>query len=336
MSIKSGSYPSKLKIGKITPIFKSDDESDANNYRPISLLSNFNSIFEKIMYKRMTYYIEQHDLLYPSQYGFRKGHSTQHAMLDIINDIQANMNQRLLFCGVFIDLKKAFDTVYHEILLNKLNHYGFRGIIIDWFSSYLNNRTQTTQVGQHISDKAIITCCVPQGSVLGPLLFLLYVNDIPKCSNKLWFYLFADDTNILYADKNVKALEATINIELGKFYVWLTANKLTLNIKKSNFIAKLRYYVPRKILLNFYKSLIQPYLTYGLPAWGQAGKMYLNKILILQKRALRLLFFADVRDHAVPLFLEANVLPITFLYHECVASLMYDINSKKNTQVAFI
>ena len=97
MSIKSGSYPSKLKIGKITPIFKSDDESDANNYRPISLLSNFNSIFEKIMYKRMTYYIEQHDLLYPSQYGFRKGHSTQHAMLDIINDIQANMNQRFAF-----------------------------------------------------------------------------------------------------------------------------------------------------------------------------------------------------------------------------------------------
>ena len=224
------------------------------------------------------------------------------------------------------------------------------------------------------------------------MLFLLYVNDIHKCSNKLRFYLFADDTNILYADKNVKALETTINIELGKFYVWLTANKLTLNIKKSNFIvfhpyqkqlayqpkicmfdneqnkyvdleskvyikylgvlidknlswkhhidaiatkisknvgliAKLRYYVPRKILLNFYKSLIQPYLTYGLPAWGQAGKMYLNKILILQKRALRLLFFADVRDHAIPLFLEANVLPITFLYHECVASLMYDINS---------
>ena len=237
MSIKSGSYPSKLKIGKITPIFKSDDESDANNYRPIPLLSNFNRIFEKIMCKRMTSYIEQHDLLYPSQYGFRKGHSTQHAMLDIINDIQASMNQRLLSCGVFIDLKKAFDTVYHEILLNKLNHYGFRGIINDWFSSYLNNRTQTTQVGQHISDKVIITCGVPQGSVLGPLLFLLYVNDIPKCSNKLWFYLFADDTNILYADKNVKALETTINIELGKFYVWLTANKLTLNIKKSNFIS---------------------------------------------------------------------------------------------------
>ena len=147
ISIKSGSYPSKLKIAKIMPIFKSDDESDANNYRPISLLPNFNRIFEKIMYKRMTSYIEQHNLLHSSQYGFCKGHSTQHAILDIINDIQANMNQRLLSCGVFIDLKKAFDTVDHKILLNKLNHYGFRGVVNDWCSSYLNNRTQTTQVG---------------------------------------------------------------------------------------------------------------------------------------------------------------------------------------------
>ena len=119
-----------------------DDESDVNNYRPISLLSNFNRIFEEIMYKRMTSYIEQHDLLYPSQYGFRKGHSTQHAILDI-NDIQANMNQRLLSCGVFIDLKKAFDTVDHEILLNNLNHYGFRGIIneITWKSRVQSTRS---------------------------------------------------------------------------------------------------------------------------------------------------------------------------------------------------
>ena len=135
------------------------------------------------------------------------------------------MNQRLLPCAVFIDLKKAFDIVDHEILLNKPNHYGFRGIINDWFSSYLTNHTQTTQVGQHISDKVIITCGVPQGSVLGPLLFLLYVNDIQKCSKKLRFYLFADDTNILYADKNLKALETTINVELQKLYVWLMANR---------------------------------------------------------------------------------------------------------------
>ena len=196
-SIRSATYPSKLKTAKITPVFKSDDDTDAN-YRTISLLSNFNRVFEKIIYNRLTSYINKHELLYSSQYGFHKGHSTQHAILDIVNDIQSNMNQRLLSCGVFIDLKKAFDTVNHDILLDKLNHYGFRGIINDWFSSYLKNRTQTTTVGHHVSDKAAVGYGVPQGSILGPLLFLLYVYDIHRCSNKFRFYLFADDTNILY------------------------------------------------------------------------------------------------------------------------------------------
>ena len=114
----------------------------------------------------MTSYIQKRDLLYHSQYGFRKRHSTQHAILDTVNDIRSNVNQGLLSCGVFIDLKKAFDTVDHNILLNKLNHYGFRGIINDWFSSYLKYRMQTTQVGQHIFDKAVVGCGVPQGSIL--------------------------------------------------------------------------------------------------------------------------------------------------------------------------
>ena len=250
------------------------------------------------------------------------------------------------------------------------------------------------QVDNYISDKAVVGCGVPQGSVLGPLLFLLYVNDIHRCSNKLRFYLFADDTNILYGRKNFKDLETTVNNELQNLYNWLTANKLTLNIKKSNFvifhtyqkrlayqpklcmfdneknkyvrleskvyikylgvlidqnlswkyhidfivtkisknvglIAKLRHSVPPSILLNIYKSLVHPYLTYGLAAWGQARKTHLNKICILQKRALRLLYFTDWHEHAIPLFLEANVLPITFLYYESVSTLMYDINNGK-------
>ena len=216
------------------------------------------------------------------------------------------------------------------------------------------------------------------------MLFLLYVNDIHRCSNKLRFYLFADDTNILYADKNLKDLEITVNNELQNLYNWLTANKLTLNIKKSNFvifhpyqkrlayqpklcmfdneknkyvrleskvyikylsvlvdqnlswkyhidsivtkisknvglIAKLRHSVPRPILLNIYKSLVHPYLTYGLAALGQACKTYLNKILILQKRALRLSYFTDWHEHAIPLLLEANVLTITLMYDNCKA-----------------
>ena len=170
------------------------------------------------MYGTMRDFIEKRSLLYSSQYGFRQAHSTQHAILDMVETIQTNMDKKLFSCGVFIDLKKAFDTVNHTILLDKLNYYGFRGIVNQWFSSYLSNRTQSTEIGSHISSKLNINCGVPQGSVLGPLLFLLYINDIQYCSSKLQFFLFADDTNALYAHKDLKTLELTVNAELHNLY----------------------------------------------------------------------------------------------------------------------
>ena len=137
-------------------------------------------------------------------------------------------------CGVFIDLQKGFDTVYHSILLRKLSHYGICGIVNHWLSSYLSNRIQTTQVGPHVSRKESTLCGVSQGSVLGPLLFLIYVNYIYMASDKLTLYLFADDFNLLYADKNLKSLETIVNCELFKVVDWLIDNKLFLNIKKTN------------------------------------------------------------------------------------------------------
>lgn len=138
-SVSLGAYPSKLKMSKIIPMYKADDETDACNYRPISLLSNFNRIFEKIMYNKMKVFIEKHQLLSSSQYGFRQAHATEHAILDMVETIRTNMDRRRFSCGVFIDLKKAFDSVDHKILLDKLNYYGFRGIVNQWFSSYSKN-----------------------------------------------------------------------------------------------------------------------------------------------------------------------------------------------------
>jgi len=246
LSVTSGEYPSKLKHAKVIPVFK-DDKTDPTNYRPISLLSNYNRIFEKIMFNRLKAFIDKNEILYRSQYGFRDKHSTQHAILDIVNSIQKNMDNKLFSCGIFIDLKKAFDTVDHSILLNKLNHYGIRGIVNDWFSSYLFKGTQTTEINSFISDKEIVPCGVPQGSVLGPLLFLMFINDIPNSSQKLNFVLYADDTNMLYADKHPKSLEETVNKELKNVCKWLHVNKLTLNIKKSNFVI----FLPPQRSLNY-------------------------------------------------------------------------------------
>ena len=212
-SINCGNYPSKLKHAKVIPIYKDGDEIDPNNYRPISLLSNFNRIFERLMCVRLKFYLSKTDILVPSHYRFREKHSTQHATLDIINTIQNKMDKKLYTCGIFIDLKKAFDTVNHEILLQKLYHFGIRGIGSLLIS--LKSRSQTTNIGSHISEKAPTECGVPQGSVLGPLLFLLYINDITNCSDKFKFYLFADDTSILCSNRNLKSLELEVNTELN-------------------------------------------------------------------------------------------------------------------------
>ena len=160
MSITIGIYPHKLKHAIVTPIYKADDETDPNNYmyRPISLLSVFNRIFEKLMYKRLKSFINKNDMFFSSQYGFRENCLTRHAILDILNKVQNNIDKRLYSCGIFIDLKKAFDTVDHPILLHKLHHYGIRGIINDWFSSYLSVRVQSTQIGPIVSSKERIVC----------------------------------------------------------------------------------------------------------------------------------------------------------------------------------
>ena len=162
--------------------------------------------------------------------------STNHALISITESIRQSIDNNEFACGIFIDLKKAFDTVNHTILLTKLNHYGIRGVVLDWFKSYLSQREKFVNVNGHNSLSLPMTCGVPQGSILGPLLFLLYVNDLPNTSSLLTFHLFADDTNIYFCSKNLSHLETTLNCELKSVAEWMKCKRLALSISKTNFI----------------------------------------------------------------------------------------------------
>ena len=236
LSLTNGIFPDGMKTAKVIPLFKTGDAKCFNNYRPVSLLSQFSKIIEKLFYSRLNNFIENNDILSDSQYGFRKSRSTVTALIELLEEISDAIDKRKHTIGVFVDLSKAFDTINHNLLLNKLEHYGVRGIAHQFLTSYLKNRFQYVSYNNVKSELLEITCGVPQGSILGPLLFILYVNDIGNISSFLKFVLFADDTNIFASDSDIEILSNRINSELSKLNTWFKANKLSLNVKKTNFM----------------------------------------------------------------------------------------------------
>ena len=233
-SIRTGIFPDIRKIAKVIPVFKQGDHSDRGNYRPISLLSCFEKIFERHMANRINVFLAKNNLLYRLQSGFREGHSTLHTLIEVMNEVYQNLDRNNFVIGVFLDLKKAFDTIDHKILLQKLEYYGFRGIINQWFQSYLQNRQQYVLVNGIKSSTEVIEVGVPQGSVLGPILFYIYVNDMHQATN-LRPRLFADGTNIFSFGSDLQPLTETTNAEPSKIDSWLKSNKLILSIEKTNY-----------------------------------------------------------------------------------------------------
>jgi hypothetical protein len=373
-SILSGCFPNELKIAKVCPVYKSGSRASFSNYRPISVLPSFSKIFEKIACKRLEAYINSKNILEKNQFGFRRIHSTYMAILDMYDKISESIDKHEVSIGVFIDLSKAFDTINHKILIDKLEHYGIRGVPLQWFKDYLSNRKQYVYYNNTASSLQTITCGVPQGSILGPLLFVLYVNDMMNCSKLLHFILFADDTNLFYCNKNYEDLMKNVNLELSKLSEWFRANRLSLNISKTNYILfgnrrrcladtkfnicidgniiervcftkflgvyidedlnfkhhtaqiskkiskslgilnRVKYILPRKTLVTLYRTMIHPYLSYCNIIWGGASLLALNRLICLQKRAVRLITCSYFRAPSNPIFDKLGILKLQDVY----------------------
>ena len=236
LSISQGVVPKELKKTIVRPIFKKGDKREFTNYRPISILPLFSKVVEKTMYKRIYGFLTTHNLLYDYQFGFRQKYSTNFALIHLIDKITEALKNNESIIGVFLDFSKAFDTIDHNILLAKLNKYGIRGIANKWIENYLFDRSQAVKYRNATSEDLMIKCGVPQGSILGPLLFLIYINDLPNIIPQLFSILFADDTSVFISGKNIQDLTIRLNSQLKELVKWLECNRLSLNVAKTNFM----------------------------------------------------------------------------------------------------
>ena len=374
ISMQQGIFPTSMKIAKVIPIYKKDNKSHFINYRPISLLPGFSKILEKLIHIRLFKYLTKNNILALNQYGFQPNMSTEFAILELQDRIIKAIAKKEYCLGFFVDLSKAFDTLNHNLLVSKLKHIGIRGCALNWFISYISDREQYVSYNSALSERLKITSGVPQGSILGPLLFLIYVNDIGQALQKSYNILFADDTTLLLRNTNFKTLIQETNTEINGLYKWFCLNKLSLNINKTNYIlfhnynktipldrapvvinnsnieevshvkflgiffdkhlnwkthlthkcsqiikvvailARLKNTLPTAILKNIYTSLILPHLNYGVTAWGNAKNREMERLIILQKKAVRHILNKPYNSHTGSIFKKLNILTVNDIF----------------------
>ncbi|KAK3087111.1 hypothetical protein FSP39_001840 [Pinctada imbricata] len=236
MSIFTGVFPEKLKTAKVTPIYKKGDKSDPGNYRPISILPTISKLFERHITTQMYDYLKENDLLMKEQSGFRKSHSCQTALTKLTEKWITDIDNGNMTGVSLLDFRKAFDLVNHKILIDKMKYYNFTNETLNWLESYLSNRTQTVHIGNVSSNLSAITCGVPQGSVLGPVLFLLYINDLPLHVKNSILDLFADDATLHKANNNLLEIERDMNEDMDHISAWCKENRMVINESKTKCI----------------------------------------------------------------------------------------------------
>ena len=234
LSITNQVIPSSWKKAIVSPIHKAGSQTDTNNYRPISCICLPAKLLEKCVHKQLMTYLEEENLLYDHQYGFRQNRSTLQAQIEFLNKVHTSLNNKDHCRAAFLDFKKAFDTVNHTILLDKLETMGVRGLENKWFKNYLSGREQQVSINGLLSEPGIVTCGVPQGTTLGPLLFLIYINDLGRIIEHSKIQLFADDTILYSIHKSGKQTNDNLQKDLNQVYLWCRANKISINAGKSN------------------------------------------------------------------------------------------------------
>ena len=253
-SVISGSFPSMWKEAKVKPLFKTRDKDDINNYRPISILPTISKLIEKLVDINFCLFLNNFDLLHKSQSGFRAKHSTESALILMVDSWLKALNAGKLICCVMVDFRKAFDLVDHQILLKKLQSYKCNNSCLSWFRSYLFNRTQRVAINNELSDPSAVNCGVPQGSILRPLLFLLFINDLPLTLHDTmsWVDLYADGTTIYEQNVDNSTLQSNLQKSLNLLHDWCRKNGMVLNTLKT----KVMLITNRQKRNNLYESAL--------------------------------------------------------------------------------
>lgn len=233
---QSGVFPEVLKRSKIIPVFKKGNKDRVTNYRPISILSSFSKLIEKLFCNRLNNYLTKFNLINSCQFGFRSGSSTSLALISLLDYVKHSLDKSLFVGSVFLDFTKAFDTINHDILFSKLQSYGISGPPLTFLKSYLLDRQYVVYAADAFSEAKTSNQGVPQGSILGPLLFLLYINDLPNIVGSSHCVLYADDTTVSMSDKCLSSLTNKLNYVLNNILDWGQKNHLIINPAKTKFM----------------------------------------------------------------------------------------------------